>query len=283
MNTGHAAIRFGQAHANTPTLSDGVAMKSWGPRLQNNSGERETVPDQTPTMADLLEQRTLERNSLTEVLNHLAIAVIIVDRKQRIVHSNAAAVELLAEGSIVRSIRGVLTANYARNQERLRRAIRAPEPDAKSLRLESDNRRVTVATVLPLSSGLYAVYRGPHTAIFVHRQPSFDEGLARTLATTFGLTGAEARVLSALLEGLSLSDIASRQQVSKNTIRSHLQHLFEKTNTRRQSDLVRIASAAIPPIRKTRRGKKSAKLCVIAPDCLLAAVGGLLHSSHPYP
>ena len=208
--------------------------------------------DQTPAI-DLLQQRALQRISLTEVLNHLAIAVIIVDPNQRIVLSNAAAVELLAEGKTLRSIRGVLAANNTGNQERLRHAIRARDPDTKSLRLEADIERITVATVLPLSSGLCAAYNEPHAAIFVHTRPSFDEGLASTLATTFGLTGAEGRVLSALLEGLSLSGIAKRYQISINTVRSQLQRLFEKTNTKRQSDLIRIASAAIPPLRSIGR------------------------------
>jgi DNA-binding CsgD family transcriptional regulator len=244
MNTAHAAIRLGPA------------VKPWPPRLRNSPGEPAIVLDQTPTMADLLEQPALECSWLTEVLNHLAIAVIIVDPKQRIVRANAAAAELLAEGKILNSVRGVLAANDVRNQEGLRRALRAPQPDAKSLRLETDDKRATVATVLPLSSGPHgASEQQPHAAIFVHSRPSFDEGLASTLATTFGLTGAEGRVLSALLEGLSLSDIATRHQISINTVRSHLQRLFEKTNTKRQSDLIRIASAAIPPIRNGRRGK----------------------------
>jgi predicted ArsR family transcriptional regulator len=71
---------------------------------------------------------------------------------------------------------------------------------------------------------------------------------------------------------MSLSDIATRHQISINTVRTHLQHLFEKTNTKRQSELIRIASAAIPPIRNTGRGTRSAELCAespMAPDYLL--------------
>lgn len=204
-------------------------------------------------MPDLLKQRALEHNSLAEILNHIAIAVFIVDPKQRIVYNNAAAVELLAKGDILTSIRGVLTANGARNQKGLRRAIRAPEPDAKLLRLEADNKRVTAATVLPLSSGPHAAYDQPHAAIFVHTRPSFDENSANTFAATFGLTGAESRILSSLLEGLNLTDIAARHRISINTVRTHLKHLFEKTNTKRQSDLIRIAWAEIPLIRNTRR------------------------------
>ena len=140
---------------------------------------------------------------------------------------------------------------------------RAPDLDAKSLALENDDGPLTVATVLPLTSGLRAGYGkqlSASAAIFVHNQPSFDDGLVTTLAAAFGLTGAEARVLSALLEGLSLSETASRFQISVNTVRWHLKRLFEKTSTKRQSDLIRLASSAIPQIRVARHDKGQGNL-----------------------
>jgi hypothetical protein len=44
-----------------------------------------------------------------------------------------------------------------------------------------------------------------------------------------------------------------------NTVRWHLKRLFEKTNTKRQSDLIRLASSAIsqirPNVKDTGHGK----------------------------
>jgi DNA-binding CsgD family transcriptional regulator len=210
------------------------------------------------TISELLEQRTLERNSLAEVLDRLAIAVILVDPKQRIIHANMAAREFLTGSTCLSSVHGVLTANDARNNQGLRRAAQMPDMETESLLLETAEGRFAVATVLPLTSGLREAHGrqfSASAAIFVHHQPAFDEGLVTTLGAAFGLTGAEARVLSDLLEGLSLPDAAARHRISVNTVRWHLKRLFEKTNTNRQSDLVRIASAAIPPIRATRDGK----------------------------
>lgn len=215
------------------------------------------------TIVDMLEQRTAERDSLAEVLNHLAAPVIMVDPKQRIVHSNTAAQEFLAEGKSLSSVRGVLTAIDPRNQEGLRRVTRAPDLDPKSLALESDEGRFTVATVLPLTSGLRGTYGkllSASAAVFVHNQTSFDEGMVTALAAAFGVTCAEARVLSALLEGLSLAETAARYQISVNPVRSHLKRLFDKTNTKRQGDLIRLASSAIPQIRVARDDKGQGKL-----------------------
>jgi DNA-binding CsgD family transcriptional regulator/PAS domain-containing protein len=204
------------------------------------------------TIADLLERKSLERDSLAEVLDRLAVAVILVDPKQRIVHANAAAEEFLSEGETLSSVHGVLTASGSRNNDSLRLATQTSNLDAKSLPLEAADGRFMVATVLPLTNGLREAYGKPlsaSAAVFVHNQPSMDESLTATLATVFGLTGAEARILAALLEGTSISEIAQRYQISVNTVRTHLQRLFAKTNTNRQSDLIRLASNAIPLIR----------------------------------
>jgi DNA-binding CsgD family transcriptional regulator len=146
----------------------------------------------------------------------------------------------------------VLTASDPRKQESLRHVTNAPDLDAKSLMLESREGPLTIATVLPLTSGLRATHAkqlSAIAAIFVHNQLPFDNTLVTALAAAFGLTGAEARVLAALLEGLSVSDTAARHQISVNTVRWHLKRLFEKTGTNRQSELIRLASNAVPQIR----------------------------------
>ncbi len=204
------------------------------------------------TISELLEQRTVERDNLAEVLDRLAVAVIMVDPKQRIVHKNAAADDVLAHGGMLVSAHGVLTAENPRNREALRQAASAPNLDLKSIPLEGRNGQFMVATVLPLNSGLRKATAKPLTAsaaVFIHHPPPVDEGLVAKLSTAFRLTGAEARVMASLLEGLQISEIAQRYGVSANTVRTQLQRLFEKTNTKRQSDLVRVVSTTLPPIR----------------------------------
>jgi DNA-binding CsgD family transcriptional regulator len=93
--------------------------------------------------------------------------------------------------------------------------------------------------------------------VFVHNQPACDESLVTTLATIFRLTGAEARILAAMLEGQSISEVARRYKISASTARTHLQRLFAKTNNHRQSDLIRHATNAIPPLRAGPRVESS--------------------------
>jgi DNA-binding CsgD family transcriptional regulator len=59
----------------------------------------------------------------------------------------------------------------------------------------------------------------------------------------YGLTKAEARIADALLDADRLADVAENLGVTLSTLRTHLQRAFEKTDTRRQSELVRLMLA----------------------------------------
>ena len=69
------------------------------------------------------------------------------------------------------------------------------------------------------------------------------------IARQFALTGAELRVLVAVIEaGGGVPDIAAVLGLSEPTVKTHLRRLFEKTGARRQADLVRIAAGYSSPL-----------------------------------
>ena len=57
---------------------------------------------------------------------------------------------------------------------------------------------------------------------------------------TFRLTPAEARLAVHLASGASLTETADEFGVTHNTVRAQLRAIFDKTETHRQSDLVRL-------------------------------------------
>ncbi|HEX6841154.1 MAG TPA: helix-turn-helix transcriptional regulator [Stellaceae bacterium] len=59
------------------------------------------------------------------------------------------------------------------------------------------------------------------------------------LTEILALTPAEARLVSALLDGARLQDYTERTGVSINTVKTQLKSVFEKTGQMRQSDLIR--------------------------------------------
>jgi DNA-binding CsgD family transcriptional regulator len=56
----------------------------------------------------------------------------------------------------------------------------------------------------------------------------------------YGLTPAEATVTTEVLRGQGLQAAAETLGITIPTVRTHLQHVFEKTRTRRQAELVRM-------------------------------------------
>ena len=70
-------------------------------------------------------------------------------------------------------------------------------------------------------------------------------------AFEFGLSAAEIRVVSCILQGKSMRQAARELGVEYNTVRKQLQMIFLKTNTHRQSALVVLFLT--PRCRPTRR------------------------------
>ena len=70
-----------------------------------------------------------------------------------------------------------------------------------------------------------------------------------------GLTAAEGKLAALLARGASVSDAAVQLGVSAHTARTQLKHIFAKTGTRRQSELIRLLvdeSAFSPPLPKSQ-------------------------------
>jgi DNA-binding CsgD family transcriptional regulator/PAS domain-containing protein len=63
----------------------------------------------------------------------------------------------------------------------------------------------------------------------------------------FGLTDAEARLVAGLSHGERLEDYAKRSGIRLSTARTHLKSVFAKTDTHRQSELIRLLNSMPQP------------------------------------
>ena len=118
--------------------------------------------------------------------------------------------------------------------------------------------RAFVATIMPLSRQsadpqeieriLGVQVREPAVLLLVtaitHRMIVPPEQVRDAL----GLTMAEARLVSALVEGLTLSEYAERAGLTRNTVRSQLATIFRKTDTNRQAALIATVVSALFPL-----------------------------------
>ena len=80
----------------------------------------------------------------------------------------------------------------------------------------------------------------PVAVLFLSDPQRPQEAPAELLQRLYGLTLAEARVLEALVAGHNLKGMAAELSITRETVRSHLKSIFDKTNTRRQIDLVKL-------------------------------------------
>ncbi len=71
---------------------------------------------------------------------------------------------------------------------------------------------------------------------------------ASVLQSQFGLTPAEAALAVDVLAGHDLAASAARRGITPNTAKVHLRHIFEKTGTRRQAELMRLLLLCPQPI-----------------------------------
>ena len=80
----------------------------------------------------------------------------------------------------------------------------------------------------------------PIAVLFLSDPQRPQEAPAELLQRLYGLTPAEARVLEALVAGHNLKGAAAGLGIAYETVRSHMKSIFDKTNTRRQIDVVKL-------------------------------------------
>jgi DNA-binding CsgD family transcriptional regulator len=85
----------------------------------------------------------------------------------------------------------------------------------------------------------------------LHRGPTVPQ----LVAELFGLPLGSATLLAALAAGEELKDYAERAGISMNTVRFHLKTAYARTGAKRQSELVRLITAALRDLADHREGR----------------------------
>ena len=114
------------------------------------------------------------------------------------------------------------------------------DPVACRLTSAADQRAwVALARRAPASPGRDAAV---HIVLTREKAAVDPASLLTVLATLYGLTPAESALIALLLQGMAPREMAEAQGVRLSTVRTHLSHLFQKTGSRGQVDLVQALS-----------------------------------------
>lgn len=200
-----------------------------------------------------------ERAFARELLELMPYAAAVLSSNGEIQQHNARAATLLAhDDGLYRDCRGVLHAAAPCDNADLQRMIgnasrgQVPSGGCMAIRRRS-SRPPYVAHVVPLSAGSLGI--SGRAALIAFIDP--DRPAATTvdvLRSLYGLTRAETAVAERIKRGEGLSAIADALAISMATARTHLQHVFHKTGTHRQSELVSLLINVQPIAAQSRVG-----------------------------
>lgn len=210
-------------------------------------------------IADSLDLRNVHSQTLESTLDALACGVYLADRQGRVVYMNRVAEDQIKGGKALRIVKSRISPGNPRARELMRCALTEaivdetkPPLGGTSLAIPDGEAAGLVATILPLDRGERRGISAPFAAaaaVFVQ-----DPNLAPTypgeaFAKLYRLTGAELRVLLAMAPGLGVKEAAAMLGVGEVTARTHLQHIFSKTGTSKQTELLNLLKNSTPPVK----------------------------------
>lgn len=208
------------------------------------------------TISNLLDIKMLEASTFGAAIEAFAVAIALVDAEARLIHANNAAQIMLSAADPIRLEQGRLRLPSAAASSALADAVARAAVDEPCLgqrgigipavRLDGSP---SVAHVLPLKHGEIrpGLERRAAAAIFIAPAAMPPQMPAAALALLYDLTPAESRVLELVVDGKTPAEIGPHLGISMNTVKTHLQRVFDKTGATRQADLVRlVASLSLP-------------------------------------
>lgn len=191
--------------------------------------------------------------ALYGVLDRSPVAIILMDGHRRVVFANAHAAELHARADGVSICgNGVALArahDHARLQALIASAFGVHAP-ARSMRaLRSSGKRAYGVLVAPLSQcepEHVGIAIRPLVCIVIADPEKPHTLQVARLRQSFDLTEAESRLAARLAAGEGLRSAACSLGITYGTARARLAEIFQKTDTRRQGELVNLLLTTLP-------------------------------------
>jgi DNA-binding CsgD family transcriptional regulator len=189
---------------------------------------------------------------ITGVIDAIRHGIVIVGSGCGVVHLNSAAERILTSGDGLCIRSGRVEANRTSTNTELQVSIARAHGDPQSDCASGDSfacsrpsgKRPYAIHVLPLKPA-----ENPSAArvLVMIIDPEQESDPPKVLLRRlFGLTSGEANVALLMLRGDGLKPIAADLALSMATVKTHLHHIFNKTDTHRQAELVRLLLGVIP-------------------------------------
>ena len=199
-----------------------------------------------------IDLKTVEAAALADSFDTLSSGMFLVDASGRIVHANVSGHSMVTEATALRAPSGRLGAIDGQADRALLDSFSAASRgDAVlgrkgiAVPLKALDGQRYVAHILPLTSGSRRKAGASYAAaatVFVRKAELDLPSPPEAIGKEFGLTPAELRVLFAIIEVGSVPEVSQVLGTSEATVKTHLRHLFEKTGTHRQAEIVKLVA-----------------------------------------
>lgn len=207
------------------------------------------------TISNLFDMKSIEAATFGSALDSFGFGIILVDERLGIVHANRAAADILKSGDSIRSDKGRLSLPENSASAALERAVGQAARDEAGLgpmgigipaRRDSDPR---VIHVLPLRRDTIrgGLAQRAVAALFIAPAANPPRTPIDALALIYDLTPAESKIFEMIAAGGTQAAIGRTLGIAPSTVKTHLLHLFEKTGSRRQADLIKLAANLSSP------------------------------------
>ena len=185
------------------------------------------------------------QNTILDLVGSVPIGVILVSRNRQVISLNRRAREITdrADSLLIRDnlLVGVLSNHTDKLGKMLAGAMHGGcgAPNAMAIFRNCSNWPLWVL-VAPVESHCVAVLiSDPEWKCL----PNYE-----VLNSLFGLTAAECRLASLLMQGVSVAEAARKLHITARTARTHLKVIFQKTGANRQNHLMYLLLSSPAPI-----------------------------------
>lgn len=225
--------------------------QSLGTRFSASQPPHRTLHDLDPSVLSLdLADRTLNLDLAVSVLNLEPKGIILTDERCRVVLINRSAERILFEHDGLRLHQDFVVATSSDETQALRRLVgnvvrsahsnQAKRCAAMTISRPSFQRSYEIVVVGLKVERLLHRSAVMVAAMLIGQQYVEAGTVEQVIADLYGLTPTESRMAAKMMRGASLSQVASELEIKRETARTHLKNIFSKTQTNRQSELVRL-------------------------------------------
>ena len=193
---------------------------------------------------------SVDHCAVPAVLDHLSAGVVLLDRKLHVLFANKAFRAMANDGAL--ALRGRTLSSslptYAQKFDRMTRSALLGAPDGMMAIPHPNDGRLITILVSSMRSRDFDGFAGLHVddsaAIIFMFDPARPSALPpEWIMDAYQLTMAETKVALQASLGRSVSDIGIRLNISPNTVKTHLRHVFAKTGVRGRAELVGLIAA----------------------------------------